>query len=94
MLEHTFELSLLTKTSRPSLEMLAGKLTAGASGFPSSSDTNWTTTLGEGATGSGSGCGTPWYTLIRLGGGNSVAMIKRLEVVAVRPKIIIIILIT
>jgi hypothetical protein len=44
----TWVLSLFTNASSPSLETLEGKFTAGASGFPSSSDTNWTTMLGEG----------------------------------------------
>jgi hypothetical protein len=36
---HTCVLSLLTRASKPSLDTFAGKLTAGASDLPSSSDT-------------------------------------------------------
>ncbi len=38
--EHTLVLSLFTSASNPSLETFAGRLTAGAIGLPSSSDTN------------------------------------------------------
>lgn len=66
---------MLTKTSKPSLETSAGKLTAGANGFPSSSETNWTRIFGDCDGGSGMGSGTPWYFLTRLGGGKSVAIV-------------------
>lgn len=57
--ELTSVLSLLTRASRPSLDTFDGRLTAGASGFPSSSDTNCTTMFGDVLGGSGSGSGTP-----------------------------------
>ena len=72
----TWVLSLFTKASSPSLETLEGRFTAGASGFPSSSDTNWTTMLGEGFGTSGAGSGTPWYTFTRFGGGSKVAILS------------------
>lgn len=56
----TLLLSLLTKASKPSLDMFAGKFTAGAIGLPSSSETNWTTMLGDGLAISGSGSLMPW----------------------------------
>ena len=55
----TWVFSLFTSTSNPSLEMSAGRLTAGARACPSSSDTNWTMMFGVGLGGSGSGSGTP-----------------------------------
>lgn len=55
----TFAVNLLTKPCKSSLETFAGRFTAGASGVPSSSETNWTTIFGEGATGTGSGSGIP-----------------------------------
>lgn len=45
---HTFVLSLFTIASRPSRETFAGRFTAGARGWPSSSLTNCTTMCGEG----------------------------------------------
>ena len=52
-------LSLLTRASKPSLDIFAGMLTAGASDLPSSSETKWTTTFGVGFGASNSGSGTP-----------------------------------
>ena len=72
--QHTLVLSLLTRASKPSLDTFAGKLTAGASDLPSSSETNWTITFGVGLGASGSGSGTPWYTFWRFGGGRRVAI--------------------
>ena len=57
--EHTCVLSLLTRASKPSLDTFAGKLTAGASDLPSSSETKWTITFDVGLGASCSGSGTP-----------------------------------
>lgn len=83
----TFVFSLLTNVSSPSLVTFAGKLIAGASGSPFSSDTNCTTILGEGFGSSGTGSGIPWYTFWRLGGGNSVAMMEREEEKNIRQRV-------
>lgn len=71
--KHTCGLSLFTRDSRASLVTLAGRLTDGASGAPSWSFTNWTTTLGTDSseTWMFSGSGIPWYTFCRLGGGSN-----------------------
>ena len=73
-LKHTWPLSLLTRASKPSRDTFAGRLTAGASDLPSSSETKWTITFDVGLSGSGSGSGTPWYTFWRFGGGRRVAI--------------------
>lgn len=72
----TFVFNLFTNASRASRERFAGKFTAGASGSPSSSETNCTTTFGVGFGGSFSGSGTPWYTFCLFGGGNKVAIAR------------------
>jgi hypothetical protein len=71
--------NLLTRTSKPSLDTSAGRLTAGANAEPSSSDTNWTRIFPTGFLGSGSGSGTPWYVFCRLGGGRRVAIVGVVE---------------
>ena len=71
----TFVFNLFTSASKALREMFAGRLTEGARGFPSSSETNCTTTFGEGWGASFSGSGTPWYNFCRLGGGRRVAML-------------------
>lgn len=57
-LKHTLD-NLLTKASMFSRLRSAGTFIDGAKGVPSSSETNWTTTLGTAGFGSLSGSGTP-----------------------------------
>ncbi|SRR6266702_298087 len=73
-IQHTLDVNVLTRLCRSSRETLAGKLTAGAKAEPSSSDTNWTMTLGDCSGGLFSGSGTPLYSFCRLGGGSKVAI--------------------
>jgi hypothetical protein len=69
--------SLFNKVSRASLDKSAGRFTAGASAFPSSSLINWTTILDASGSGSFTGSGTPWYSFLRFGGGRRVAICRR-----------------
>ena len=67
-IKHTLDVNVLTRLCRSSRETFAGRLTAGDKAKPSSSDTNWTTMLGDGSGGDFSGFGTAfvvWKEVVR-----------------------------